>query len=171
MNRRPQLVLVPSSRNLMALRLIGLPLAALLLSGPWLHGSAPTNPAVELTYSEGTGTSTTNSGFLAGTAILSPGTTTNGFPTFTNNVPTGAYVPSGNTFSLNMGVVDTTGGGRTVDLTTDNGPFGGTLGNFVGGLTVCGWLNSRDNGVGSGGNRIAFALETPGGLEFPTRSE
>ncbi len=137
-----------------------------VLSVSVLHAAGPTNAAVEMIFSEGTGTTTTNSGFLAGTAILSPGTTTNGFPRFTNNVPTGAYVPSSNTYALNMGIVDTTGGGRTVDLTTDNGPFGGTLGNFVGGLTVCGWLNSRDNGVGSGGNRIAFALETPGGLGF-----
>jgi len=160
MNRNPRLM--PASRNI----IIGLLLAALLASGSTLHAAGPTNAAVEMTFSEGTGTSTTNSGFLAGSAVLSPGTTTNGYPAFTNNVPTGAYVPSGNSYSLNMGVVDTTGGGRTIDLTTDNGPFGGTLGNFVGGLTVCGWLNSRDNGVGSGGNRIAFALETPGGLGF-----
>src|SRR5258708_329233 len=103
MNRNP--LPVPASRNFIALRLIGLPLAALLLSNSLLHGAAPTNAAVEMTFSEGSGTSTTNSGFLAGTAILSPGTTTNGFPTFTNNVPTGAYVPSGNAYSLNMGIV------------------------------------------------------------------
>jgi len=127
--------------------------------------SGPTNAAVEMTFSEGTGGATTNAGFLSGMATLSPGTTTNGYPVFTNNVPTGTYVPAGNAYALNMGIVDTTGGGRTVDLVTANGPSG-TLGNFIGGLTVCGWLNSRDNGVGSGGNRIAFALETPNGLGF-----
>ena len=127
--------------------------------------SGPTNAAVEMTFSEGAGSGTTNAGFLSGMATLSPGTTTNGYPTFTNNVPTGTYVPLANAYALNMGIVDTTGGGRTVDLITANGPSG-TLGNFIGGLTVCGWLNSRDNGVGSGGNRIAFALETPNGLGF-----
>ncbi|MBP9900972.1 MAG: hypothetical protein V9H26_14020 [Verrucomicrobiota bacterium] len=129
------------------------------------HAAGPGNAAVEMTFSEVTGTTTTNSGFLAGLALFDPGTTTNGFPTFTNNVPSGTYTPAGNTYALNMGAVDTTGGGRKVDLTTDNGPLG-TLGGFVGGLTVCGWLNSVNNGVGSGGNRIAFALESPNGLGF-----
>ncbi len=77
----------------------------------------------------------------------------------------GTFVPAGNTRSIDFGIVDANGG-RKVDLTTDNGPFSGTLGSFIGGMTICGWLNSQDNRVGSGGNRIAFALETPGGLGF-----
>ena len=129
------------------------------------HAALPANATVDMTFSEGTGSTTTNAGYLSGLALFDPGTTTNGFPTFTNNVPSGTYTPAGNTFALNMGAVDTSGGGRKVDLTTENGP-GGTLGGFVGGLTVCGWLNSVDNGVGSGGNRIAFALESPNGLGF-----
>ncbi|HEX5223070.1 MAG TPA: LamG-like jellyroll fold domain-containing protein [Verrucomicrobiae bacterium] len=127
--------------------------------------AGPPNPAVEMTFSEGTGTTTANAGFLAGSATLSPGTTTNGYPTFTNNVPTGLFTPAANAYALNMGTVDSTGGGRTVDLVTAFGASG-TLGNFIGGMTICGWLNSQDNGVGSGGNRIAFALETPNGLGF-----
>ena len=154
----------PTPKSVTVLRLIGVPLAALLLSGTMLHASTPTNAAVEMTFSEGTGTSTTNSGYLAGLATLDPGTTTNGFPGFTNLVPVGVYAPTGNDYALNMGLIDTTGGGRAVDLTTYNGPSG-TLGAFPQ-LTVCGWLNANDPNVGSGGNRIAFALEGPGGLGF-----
>lgn len=159
------LPLTSASRRLNARWRIALPLAVLLASGALLRAGAPPNPAVELTYSEGTGISTTNTGYLAGSAGLAPGTTTNGYPTFTNNVPAGTYVPAGNASALNMGIVDTTGGGRTVDLATDYGP-GGTPGSFIGGMTICGWLNSRDNRVGSGGNRVAFALEGPNGLGF-----
>jgi hypothetical protein len=147
-----------------AVCLIGLPLAAFLLSGPMLHASWPTNAAVEMTFSEGTGTSTTNSGYLGGLATLDPGTTINGFPGFSNLVPVGAYAPAGNAYALNMGLIDTVGGGRALDLTTVNGPSG-TLGAFSQ-LTICGWLNANDLNIGSGGNRIASALETPGGLGF-----
>jgi hypothetical protein len=154
----------PTPKSVTVLRLIGLPMAALLFSGTVLHASVPTNAAVEMTFSEGTGTSTTNSGYLAGLATLDPGTTINGFPGFTNLVPIGVYAPTGNGYALDMGLIDTTGGGRAVDLTTDNGPSG-TLGAFPQ-LTVCGWLNANDPNVGSGGNRIAFALEGPGGLGF-----
>ena len=136
-----------------------------ILSGNLGHADGPTNPAVAMAFSEGTGTTTTNSGFLGGVAYLNPGTTINGYPMFTNNVPTGPYAPAGNSYSMDMGIVDTNGGGRTVDLTTMNGPSG-TLGSFIGGMTICGWLNSQDNLIGSGGNRIAFALESPGGLGF-----
>ncbi len=153
-----------ASKSFNALRLIGLPLAAFLLSGPLLHASWPTNAAVEMTFSEGTGTSTTNSGYLGGLATLDPGTTTNGFPAFTNLVPIGVYAPTGNAYAVNMGLIDTTGGGRAVDLTTYNGPSG-TLGAFPQ-LTICGWLNANDPNIGSGGNRIAFALEAAGGLGF-----
>jgi hypothetical protein len=129
------------------------------------RAAAPANSAVEMTFSEGSGTSTANTGFLAGSAIIDVGTTTNGFPGFSTNVPTGLYVPSGNPYSINFGPLDNNGGGRKVDLNTANGPFG-TLGNFIGGLTICGWLNCVDNLIGSGGNRIAFALEAPNGLGF-----
>ena len=139
--------------------------AILLLATCSLRAAAPTNSAVEMTFSEGSGSSTANTGTLGGSAVIDPGTTTNGFPGFTNNVPTGLYVPAGNASSLNFGPFDANGGGRKVDLTTANGPFG-TVGNFIGGITICGWLNSIDNIIGSGGNRIAFALEAPGGLGF-----
>jgi hypothetical protein len=138
--------------------------AALLLPGTLLHASVPTNAAVEMTFSEGSGTSTANLGYLAGNANFDPGTTTNGQPGFTNLVPVGVYAPTGNLFALNMGLIDTFGGGRAVDLNTANGPSG-TLGAFPQ-LTICGWLNANDPNIGSGGNRIAFALEGPGGLGF-----
>lgn len=139
--------------------------AMLLLVTFTLQAGAPTNAAVEMTFSEGSGSSTANAGTLGGSANIDPGSTTNGFPGFTNNVPTGLYTPAGNTYSLNFGPLDNNGGGRKVDLTTANGPFG-TLGNFIGGMTICGWVNSIDNLIGSGGNRIAFALEAPNGLGF-----
>lgn len=147
-----------------ALRLIGLPLAAFLLSGVLAQAAAPTNAAVEMTFSEGTGSSTTNSGYLAGMANFDSGTTTLGFPGFTNLVPTGIYAPTNNPYALNMGPIDTAGGGRAVDLSTYNGPSG-TVGAFQQ-LTIAGWLNANDPNVGSGGNRIASALESPGGLGF-----
>jgi hypothetical protein len=140
-------------------------LAALILSTVCSQAAGPTNAAVELTFSEGSGSSTTNAGYLGGTANLDPGTTTNGYPSFTNNVPAGLYAPVANPFSLNMGIVDNSNGGRKVDLTTING-LGGTLGSFIGGMSICGWVNSRDNRVGSGGNRVAFALEAPNGNGF-----
>lgn len=143
----------------------GFAAAITLLIGDALRAAAPGDPAVEMTFSEGSGISTVNSGYLGGTASLDAGTTTNGFPMFTNNVPSGPYTPAGNTYAMDFGPVEVGQGGRKIDLSTDNGPLG-TLGNFIGGITVCGWINSRDNGVGSGGNRIAFALETPNGLGF-----
>jgi hypothetical protein len=158
-------LLLTASRGLRVLWHSVLLTLALVFTAPLLRAAGPTNAAVEMIFSEGSGSSTTNSGYLAGTAVLDPGTTTNGFPTFTNNVPSGTYIPAGNNSALSMGIVDTTGGGRKVDLSTVNGP-GGTLGSFIGGLTICGWLNSQDNRVGSGGNRIAFALEAPNGNGF-----
>src|SRR5690348_15817694 len=107
----------------------------LIATAPLLQAAAPTNAAVEMTFSEGSGTSTANTGTLGGSAFIDAGTTTNGFPGFTNNVPSGLYAPTGNPYSLNFGPLDNNGGGRKVDLTTANGPFG-TLGNFIGGITV-----------------------------------
>ncbi len=161
-----------------ALRFIGLPcLAGLLLSALQLLAAVPANPTVELRFSEGTngvggaGVITTNTGTLAGNATFAqpvdPIYETNLFPAFVTNVPAGTYVPAGNNYSVDFGPIigNSLGGshGRAVDLVTDSGPFGGTLGAFPQ-LTVCGWLNPRDLTAGNGGNRIAFALETAGGL-------
>ncbi len=154
-------------------------LAALSLSASLALAATPANPVVELRFSEGpdgaggAGVVTTNNGTLAGNGTFAqpvdPDWETNLFPIFSTNVPRGTFVPSGNTFSVNMGTVsgNSFGGshGRAVDVVTELGPFGGTLGGMPG-LTICGWLNASTLAEGAGGNRIAYALETAGGLGF-----
>ena len=106
------------------------------------RGWQPTRPS-RWPFPKGLESSTTNAGYLGGLAIYCPEPATNGYPKITNTIPVGAYVPSGNSFALSMGTVDTTGGGRAVEITTEMAlryPLGG----FIGGLTISGWLNSQD---------------------------
>src|SRR5436190_24001784 len=108
-------------------------LASLLTMTAAAFGAVPANPVVEILFSEGPGSGagllTTNQGSLAGNATFAdPGGTTV-LPAFSINVPSGAYVPSGNTFSVDLGTFVSGAEGRAVDLTTTAAPPGnGTLG-------------------------------------------
>ncbi|HWN96372.1 MAG TPA: LamG-like jellyroll fold domain-containing protein [Methylomirabilota bacterium] len=118
-------------------------------------------PIVELRFEEGTGTTTTNTGTFAGSAIF---VQQNTYPNFSTNVPSGAYAPAANIASVDFGDIVTGEGGRAIDLTTATGPSG-TLG-ALNGFTVCGWVNARNLNEGFGGNRIAFALASGNGPGF-----
>jgi hypothetical protein len=133
-------------------------LAALSLCSNLLGAALPT-PVVEMRFSEGNGANTVNGGSLAGSATLAQ---PDGFPAFTNLVPSGPFAPANNTAALDFSDIAAGQGGRAADLTTD--PLG-TLGSFNA-FTLCGWLNARNLNEGWGGNRIAFALDGPGGAGF-----
>ena len=148
----------------------GLVLAGLLGASAWLHAAVPPFPIVDLRLNEGAGTTSTNEGIYGGSATFAT-VTTNTLPFFTNNVPTGTYVPAGNVSSVGMEVVGGNTGGRAIDLVTTNVNFAsvvGTLGTEFPGLTICAWLNARSLQVGPGGNRIAECFETSGknGFDF-----
>ena len=154
-------------------------LASLFLSMPVVHAAVPADPAVEFRFPEGPadaggqGITTTNAGAVGGLATFAqpvdPLWETNLFPAFNTNVPAGTYVPAGNDYSVYFGPIigNSLGGshGRAIDLAPDVSPGFGSIGAFPK-LTVCGWLNASSLASGGGGNRIAFALETPGGLGF-----
>ena len=156
-----------------------LALAGISLLIPVSHAATPPDPTVELRFPEGpadvggNGITTTNSGTLSGLAVFAqpvdPAWETNPYPAFSTNVPVGTYVPTGNNFSIFFGPIqgNSFGGshGRAVDLNPDGGPGFGSIGAYPK-LTVCGWANASALATGGGGNRIAFALETPGGLGF-----
>jgi hypothetical protein len=134
--------------------------AALLIIGT-LHAALP-EPRVEMRFSEGAGAATANAGALAGSATL---TQANDYPAFAPLVPFGPFAPANNHQSADFGTIAAGQGGRAIDLVTDLGD-GGTLGTFPSGFTICGWLNARNLSEGWGGNRIAFALESPNGAGF-----
>jgi hypothetical protein len=129
----------------------------------WVFFGPPSRlPAVvELRFEEGTGTTTTNSGALGGSAVFVQQT---GFPVFSTNVPTGAFAPAASETSVDLGNIVAGEGGRAIDLTTATGPSG-TVG-ALDAFTVCGWVNARNLNEGFGGNRIAFALATGNGPGF-----
>lgn len=148
----------------------GLMLAGLLGAGAGLQAATPPFPIVDLRLNEGVGTISTNEGIYGGSATFAT-VTPNTLPFFTNNVPTGTYVPAGNTSSVGMEVVGGNTGGRAIDLVTTNVNFAsvvGTLGTEFPGLTICAWLNARSLQIGPGGNRIAECFETSGknGFDF-----
>ncbi len=144
-----------------------------------LHAAVPPDPTVEIRFPEGpadaggSGVTTTNTGTLAGNAFFAqpvdPLYETNLYPAFSTNVAVGTYVPTGNSFSAYFGPIigNSLGGshGRAVDLVPEFGPGFNSIGAYPK-LTVCGWLNASSLASGSGGNRIAFALESPGGPGF-----
>ena len=110
--------------------------------------------------------------FCGGSATFAT-VTTNTLPFFTNNVPTGTYVPAGNSFSVGMEVIGGNTGGRAIDLVTTNVNYVGvvgTLGTNFPGLTICGWLNARSLQVGPGGNRIAECFEISGAERIRPRA-
>lgn len=116
------------------------------------------NP-VWLSFSEGNGTTTANSGDLAGSGSVDQ---SNGFPVFSTQVPSGAFAPANNTSSIDFGTIEDGQGGRAIDFSNS---FDNTLGSMSA-FTVTGWLNSRDLRAGWGGNRITFALASPDGPGF-----
>jgi hypothetical protein len=110
----------------------------------------------------GNGLTTTNQGSLAGLGTFSDPAGTNVFPTFSTNVPAGAYVPAGNAYSVDFGNFIPGAEGRAVDLVTTATPPGdGTLGSLSQ-VTVCAWVNVRS--ISSPRNTILYALEASGGL-------
>ncbi|MES2705741.1 MAG: LamG-like jellyroll fold domain-containing protein [Verrucomicrobiota bacterium] len=110
---------------------------------------------VSFSFSEGN-TSVSNRGTLGGTATY---TATNGFPQISSNVPVGAMAPANNFSSVNFGTIGAGQGSRAIDLAN---PFDNTLGALTK-FTISGWINCADLDEGFGGNRIAFALASPGG--------
>lgn len=116
-------------------------------------------PRVWLSFSE-SNTSVVNHGTLGGTGAF---TTTDGYPVLSAKVPSGPYAPSSNLSSVDFGTIAIGQGGRGIDLLTND--FDNTVGPMRA-FTVTGWLNSADLASGGGGNRIAFALATPGGPGF-----
>ena len=114
---------------------------------------------VWLSFPEGSGNLTANLGSLAGMGTF----VRNGsFPVFSTQVPAGPFAPAGNSSSVDFGTIGAGNGGRAIDFTN---AFGNTLG-AMNAFTLMGWLNCRDLTTGSGGNRILFALASPGGLGF-----
>ncbi len=113
---------------------------------------------VFVSFSEG-GSTVTNLGNLAGYGVFA---VTGGYPVGSANVPTGPFAPTDNIGSLDFGGIAAGQGGRAVDLTNriDN-----TVGPMTA-FTITGWLNCSDLTEGWGGNRIAFALASPGGAGF-----
>lgn len=112
---------------------------------------------VAVSFSEGMGTVTRNMGNLEGHGTFQ---LNNGYPQFSPNVPVGPFAPNAdyNRASLDMGIIYAGQGNRAVDFTNTFGsPITGTMG-ALDAFTICGWLNSAHTNVGSGGNRIAFAL-------------
>jgi hypothetical protein len=118
---------------------------------------APAQPAplAALSFSEGSGLTTTNAGTLGAVGTLAQ---QGGFPIFAPNAPSGLYAPSGNGGAIDFGIIGASDGGRAVDFPGALGPLDS--------FTVCGWVNCRDLTIGSGGNRIAFALVAPNGNGF-----
>jgi hypothetical protein len=113
---------------------------------------------VFVSFSEG-GSSVTNLGNLAGNGVFA---VKDGYPVASAKVPAGTFAPTDNSSALDFGGIAAGQGGRAVDLTNriDN-----TLGPMTA-FTVTGWLNCSDLTEGRGGNRIAFALASPGGPGF-----
>ena len=134
----------------------GLACAALLLLASSLHAAVPT-PLIKLQFSEGAGTTATNSGWLGGSAVFVQNT---GFPQFTNAIATGAYTPAGNKSSVDFGDLGAAHGAEQVTLTTDTTLVpDGTLGtNLSGSFTLCGWINRRSAANAYGGSRILNAM-------------
>ena len=119
---------------------------------------------IAVSFSEGAGTTTANLGNFSGSGQFQ---LNNSFPKFSSQVPVGPFAPTAgfNRAALDMGIVYTGQGNRAVDFTNKFGaPIIGTMGQ-MNGLTVCGWLNSAHTNVGSGGNRIVFALATGTGSQ------
>jgi len=73
-------------------------------------------------FSEAEGLTTANDGSLGGWA---PFVQTDEHPLFTDNVPAGAFAPTGNGSALDFGAIAASQGGRAADLTTASGD--GTL--------------------------------------------
>jgi hypothetical protein len=121
---------------------------------------APNSPKVSLPFSEGSGNFTANRGTLAGEGTIVRHS--NSFPTFSTRVPLGSFAPPTNNYSIDFGTIANGEGGRAIDFTNASGGTLGTLSAF----TLTGWLNCRDLTAGSGGNRILFALASPGGTGF-----
>jgi hypothetical protein len=101
----------------------------------------PADPFVVWTsFTEGSGTTTTNVGSLAGFGKFK---VSGGFPRLiATNVPSGPFAPTAAyNRSLHAGI---TGSSRAVDLTNSLISSLGALGS-MNGLTICGWLNSGNH--------------------------
>lgn len=120
---------------------------------------AETNQKIVLSFTEGSGTVSANQGNLGGSGAF---TVRDNYPVFSTQIPAGAFAPTGNSGSVDFGMIEDGQGGRAIDYTN---AFGNTLGSMDG-FTLTGWLNSRDLRAGGGGNRILFALASPAGPGF-----
>ncbi len=116
---------------------------------------ADSDARVALSFSE-SNAFVTNYGTLGGSGAY---VVTDGFPLLSAKIPAGPFAPTNNFSSVDFGLIDGGQGGRAIDFTN---PFDNTLGSLWA-FTITGWLNSADLRTGGGGNRVAFALASPGG--------
>ena len=98
-----------------------------------------------------------NAGDLGGYGVFS---IRDNYPQVTTRVPSGAYAPPQNIGSVEFGDYTDPSQycGRAVDFTNVIGN-NSTMGSMSG-FTICGWLNCSDLTTGSGGNRIAYCLDS-----------
>jgi hypothetical protein len=109
-------------------------------------------------FSSLSGIPANNAGNLLGNGVL---TVADGYPQLSTNVPGGAFAPTNNLGSTDFGVFTnyaTQGGGRAINYTNFVGN-GNTMGPMTA-FTVCGWVNCASPEMGSGGNRIAYCLNS-----------
>jgi hypothetical protein len=144
--------------------------ASLLLCGMLLRAAVPADPIIELRFPEGpsgtggNGVITTNTGTLSGYMTFAQDTSnpfeTNTLPVFTNLVPVGTYVPTGNDYSVNMGTVSGACAGGSGSRAIDSSPSFSTIG-ACDKLTLCGWVNANSL-PGARSVTLAYAFESAG---------
>jgi hypothetical protein len=163
--------LTPNLAASRAFRLLGLTTtASLLLCGVLLRAAVPADPTIELRFPEGpsgtggNGTITTNTGTLSGYMTFAQDTAnpfeTNTLPVFTNLVPVGTYVPTGNDYSVDMGTISGACAGGSGSRAIDSSPSLSTIG-ACDKLTICGWVNANSL-PGARSVTLAYAFESAG---------
>lgn len=135
--------------------LVSVPVAVRVLNNPTGSNYAWNIPIIDLSFNEGSGTSTTNQGTAGGNLIR-----TTPLPAWTNNVPASV----GGNASVDFG---TTTGSYWVESPTNYPQLIG-LSQF----TICGWANCRSTTTGSGGNRLVTWINSGGdGVDLVYKSD
>ena len=135
-----------------------------------LRAAVPADPTIELSFPEGpsgtggNGVITTNTGTLSGYMTFAQDTAnpyeTNTLPVFTNLVPVGTYVPTGNVYSVDMGTISGACAGGSGSRAIDSSPSLSTIG-ACDKLTICGWVNASSF-PGARSVTLAYAFESAG---------
>ena len=149
----------PTASSTLSVRLRAAALLCLFAAGPLSGTAALPDPLVDIDFDGDTAPEIANEGSLGGSGTFA---VADAFPELSANVPSGTFAPAENTTSVEFGTIAAGQGSRAIDFFTGADGTLGPLNEF----TVTGWLNSRDLRVGSGGNRITFALESPNGAGF-----